>query len=817
MRLAHTSIGILILAVIAGCQDAEQSNEGIVLPSALATIEIANPSAFERADEVVAVPLLSLGLTTADDTLILRSAKDQLPYQFVDRSGDGEVDHLVTLVTLAGDQRAIIDVSRGAQTGPEWSNRAHAEVSHKVDGHWEGRRYIGGEWLSVDVLTPPAQHTDHSEFVRYEGPGIESDKIGYRVYLDERNGFDIFGKRSPELALHQVGLEDFEAYHHPADWGMDVLKVGDSLGMGGFAAWLGDSWLPVSAVSGWTTTIEADGPLEASFTTRYHDWTLPEQITQLQSRLTMNGGSRLVHVELNADNMPERMAAGLVKHADTKLLQGSLDITGQAWSYLATWGAQSLDGGNLGMAVFVRRKDVQQFAEDDNNQLVVLKPHGDKLDYYFAASWDKEPDGITSEAAFQTWLEQTAERLTIKSRVQVKSEFSRTAKPSTLDHRNVQALATKVAQSELARQGDQLKWGEFDQLRERLANWEYTTGLLMQSVDLLGTSTGNQALRDHAAQVIDSYLSEGGIIASYRRENYNIDSINSGKMLLRRYRETGDEIYRDAADRLRDQLRSHPRLDAGAFWHKQRYPGQLWLDGVYMGMPFLVEYGQMFNDAQALPMALEEFHVVYNQLRDPQTGLYWHAWDERREQTWADPESGLSRHFWGRGMGWLAMAIIDTWVLIPEADVEARDFLAQMGTKLARALLHYQDEETHTWYQIVDRPDAIGNYREASISAMVTYMLSKGVNEGMLDTGEFKNAAITSYAGLVDAFVELRPDGSAIYRGTVEVGGLGYGRDGSYRYYMSEPIVDHDPKGLAPYLLASIEIARLLRNQEGNK
>lgn len=817
MRLTRSSFGILILAMLGGCHDASEGAKATALSNVLATIEIANPSSFERADEVVAVPILSLGLTTADDTLDLRSAREQLPYQFVDRSGDGEVDHLVTQLTLAGGQRATITVSRGSSVRPDESPRAHAEISHKVGGHWDGRRYIGGKWQSVGVLTPPAAHTDHSEFVRYEGPGIESDRVGYRVYLDERNGFDIFGKRTSELILHRVGLEDFEAYHHPADWGMDVLKVGDSLGMGGFAAWLGDSWLPVSAVSGWTTTIDADGPIEASFTTRYHDWTLPEQITQLQSRLTMQAGSRLVHVELNADSMPERMVAGLVKHADTKLFQGSLDITGQAWSYLATWGAQSLDGGNLGMAVFVRRKDVQQFAEDNNNQLVVLKPHGEQLDYYFAAAWDKEPDGITSEAAFQTWLEQTAERLTIKSRVRVESEFSHTAKPSTLEHQNVMALATKVAQSELVRQGDQLKWGEFDQLRQRLANWEYTTGLLMQSFDLLGTSTGNQALRDHAAQVIDSYLSEKGMIASYRRENYNIDSINSGKMLLRRYRETDDEIYRDAADRLRDQLRSHPRLEAGAFWHKQRYPGQLWLDGVYMGMPFLVEYGQLFSDDQALPMALEEFHVVYNQLRDPQTGLYWHAWDERREQTWADPETGLSRHFWGRGMGWLAMAIIDTWVLIPESNVEARDFLAQMGAELARALLQHQDVETHTWYQIIDRPDAIGNYREASVSAMVTYMLSKGVNEGMLDTSEFKSAALHSYAGLVDNFVELRPDGSAIYRGTVEVGGLGYGRDGSYRYYMSEPVVDHDPKGLGPFLLASIETARLLRNQEGSK
>jgi len=814
MRRVFNSAWLLVCAALVACQSSDDSAESQSEQlEALAVIEVANPSAFERQDETIAIPLLSLGLLGEDRTLALRAADQLLPHQWVDRNGDGDVDHVVTQVTVAPGAKLAISVNQDAEAMPSWPSRAHAEISHKVGGQWNGRHYEGGEWQSVATLTPPDQHTDHSEFIRYEGPGIESDRVGYRVYLDERNGFDIFGKRTADLVLAQVGLEDFEAYHNPADWGMDVLKVGNSLGMGGFGAWVGEDWLPVSSVSGWTTTIDADGPIEASFTTRYHDWQVSDQTTQLQARLTMHGGSRLVHVELEADHMPERMVTGLVKHAETTLLQGSLDITGQAWTYLATWGAQSLDGGNLGMAVFVRRKDVERVTQDAENQMVILKPHGDALDYYFAAAWDKEPDGITTETAFRSWLEATAERLTIRSRVRVDGAFSRDSKPAEINRETVLDLATRLAQSERARQGDQLKWGEYDQLRQRAANWEYTTGLLMQSFDQLAATTGDQALKTHAVAVIDSYLSAEGEIASYRLANHNIDSINSGKMLLRLYRETQARRYRDAADILRNQLHTHPRLDAGAFWHKQRYPGQLWLDGVYMGMPFLVEYGQLFQDSEALPMALEEFHVVYERLKDPATGLYWHAWDERREQGWADPETGLSRHFWGRGMGWLAMAIVDTWGLIPESESEARLFLAQMGTELAEDLLRYQDVDTQTWYQVIDRPDAIGNYREASVSAMVTYMLTKGVNEGMLDADRFASAALAAYQGLVNSFVELRPDGSAIYRGTVEVGGLGYGRDGSYRYYMSEPIVDNDPKGLGPFLLASVEIARLLNNE----
>ncbi len=245
----------------------------------------------------------------------------------------------------------------------------------------------------------------------------------------------------------------------------------------------------------------------------------------------------------------------------------------------------------------------------------------------------------------------------------------------------------------------------------------------------------------------------------------------------------------------------------GAFWHKQIYPSQIWLDGVYMVAPFLSKAGRMFEHPEWQEEVVNEFRIVENRLRDPETGLYWHGWDESREQAWADPETGLSEEFWGRGLGWYAMAIVDTLDTL-DPDSEGAADLRRILEDLAEALVAVQEPETGVWYQILDKPDAVGNFREASATAMFVYTLARGVNEGYLPA-EYAEAAQRGYAGMVDEFYRIEADGSVSVTGICQVAGLGYGRDGSYNYYMGTPIVKNDAKALGPALLSGIEIDRL--------
>ena len=268
-----------------------------------------------------------------------------------------------------------------------------------------------------------------------------------------------------------------------------------------------------------------------------------------------------------------------------------------------------------------------------------------------------------------------------------------------------------------------------------------------------------------------------------------------------------DPRYRAAIGALAAQLAKHPRTSEGAFWHKQRYPHQLWLDGVYMGMPFLAGVGVAEGDDHKVEEAVREFTIARSHLRDARSGLYYHAWDEAKKQNWADPETGRSRFFWGRGLGWYAMALVDILDVIPPEKTELRAPLLEIIPELAESLVRHQDA-TGVWFQILDMPAEPGNYREASASAMFTYFLAKAVNKGYLPAS-FEPAARKAYAGLVDEFVSVHADGSFHLTNVVEVGGLGYGRDGSYRYYMSERVIDNDPKGVGPAIMAGLQVAEL--------
>jgi rhamnogalacturonyl hydrolase YesR len=234
-----------------------------------------------------------------------------------------------------------------------------------------------------------------------------------------------------------------------------------------------------------------------------------------------------------------------------------------------------------------------------------------------------------------------------------------------------------------------------------------------------------------------------------------------------------------------------------------------------MGMPFLAGVGVMEGDKHKIEEAAREFTIARLHLRDENTGLYYHAWDEAKEQVWADPETGRSHYIWARGFGWYAMAIVDILDVIPDDMTEVRAPLLAIIPELADSLVKSQDE-TGTWYQIMDMPQAPGNYLEASGSAMFTYFLAKAINKGYLPAA-YIPIATKAFDGLVSEFVAVYADGSTHVTNVALVAGLGYGRDGSYRYYMGEPVVANDPKGLAPAIMAGVQMAELQNQQTGEK
>jgi unsaturated rhamnogalacturonyl hydrolase len=757
----------------------------------VATLSLANPSAFNRVDQDLLFSATTLDVQPDAD---LSAVNANL--QWIDTDADGNNDALFVLTDLVSAEQKQIQLVANQQA--TLVKRSAAEISIKEGGAWDGDKYHGGHFKQVEQFTTPLQYTDHSEFIRYEGPGIESELIAYRIYLDWRNGLDVFGKTKPGLVLTQIGQDGYQSYHDMADWGMDIQKVGKSAGMGGFGIWRDNSLHRISDVEKRHVIITNDGPLYSSFRVTYQNWQdNSNSYGDLVADFSMQAGSRLLNIQLQADDVIDSFAVSLPKHPAAEWVTGSLDITGRAWTYMYTFGKQSMHEELAANVVLFQRSAYQSFEEDEYNHVVKLKAPSGKLSYYAGSLWSLEQNIDLDKSALEAYLSQEVERLTKQPRVNIANQNARHAwRQQPLVH--AIDISEALSVSEITRHGNEMAFGQFDTMRNRQANWEYTTGLLTQGIYQQAKKRPNAMLAEWAKAIIDSYITDSGEILTYDMQKFNIDSINAGKMLLQLYRDTGQEKYRVAASTLREQLRHHPRLDTGAFWHKQRYPYQLWLDGVYMGMPFLIEYSLMFEDGASVAEALHEFEIVQEYLRDNATGLYWHAWDEKAVQNWADPETGLSRYFWSRGMGWLAMAIVDSWALLPEKYVAEKQFLVSMGEQLAKDLLRYRVDGV--WYQITDRPEALGNYAESSSSAMFTYFLAKGVALAMLPNS-YKEHALSSYAAAVENF--LLPEGKDMWSVTnaCEVGGLGFGRDGSYEYYMSEPVIANDPKVLGPFIM----------------
>lgn len=368
------------------------------------------------------------------------------------------------------------------------------------------------------------------------------------------------------------------------------------------------------------------------------------------------------------------------------------------------------------------------------------------------------------------------------------------------------ALAKNMANSEIARTPD----AQYLDFREQ-PKWEYTNGLVCSAMLKVWETTDDQKYFNYAKAYADSMINEEGAIKTYKLSDYNIDRVNPGKFLIDLYKETDQENYKRALEMLRKQMEEHPRTTEGGFWHKKRYPSQMWLDGLYMGSPFLAKYALNFNEPALFDDVANQIYLIDKYAYDSITGLYYHGWDESREQAWANKETGLSPNFWGRAMGWFAMALVDVLEYLPN-DHPKREMIETIANKLATGILAYRDAEKGVWYQVIDQGNREGNYLEASASSMFSYFLLKGSNMGIFDPS-LTEAAKKSFEDVTKEFVVNNEDGSISLTNICAVAGLGGNpyRSGTYEYYINEARRDNDPKGVGPYIMAALEYNKLVK------
>ena len=366
--------------------------------------------------------------------------------------------------------------------------------------------------------------------------------------------------------------------------------------------------------------------------------------------------------------------------------------------------------------------------------------------------------------------------------------------------------SVRMADSEMARRGDSLAWKEGG-----TAKWDYTTGLFTLSLLKLHERVDDPRYIAFAESTMSSFISTNGTIRGYKVEDYSLDNINPGKTVLALYQLTKEERYKEAADRLRAQLDIQPRTGEGGFWHKQRYPHQMWLDGLYMGSPFYTEYAKLFHEPTAsFDDVAKQIHLIAAHTYDPKSGLFYHGWDEKKEQAWADKTTGTSSNFWGRAIGWYAMALVDVLDDFPK-DHPARPEIIATLKKLCDGVVKHQDAESGVWWQVVDQGGRPGNYLEASASSMFVYAMAKGVNRGYVSR-ECMPTIVKGYKGIIDKLIKTDVKGNVSLAQCCSVASLGFGRDGSFAYYIKEPIVDNDLKGVGPFILAGLEVQQLLGN-----
>lgn len=370
------------------------------------------------------------------------------------------------------------------------------------------------------------------------------------------------------------------------------------------------------------------------------------------------------------------------------------------------------------------------------------------------------------------------------------------------------SLAVRMAESEIARNPSPAM---LDGIPAGKVKWNYTTGLELLAIRDAGEAWNRPDFIAYADRYYDTIVQADGSVLTYSRAKYNLDHICPGRALFSLYNRTGEQRYAQVLDTLYAQLRAQPRNFDGGFWHKAVYPHQMWLDGLYMAEPFYAEYAMTHLTGAALDDAVadivNQFVTVGKHTWDLATGLYRHAYDDSREMFWCDSISGQSAHAWCRAMGWYAMAIVETMQYLGKSD--ATRPMQAILERIYDVLPKYADPRTGMWYQVLDQPGREGNYLESTGSVMFVYAQLKAVRLGYLPE-EMREEALHRYEQFVDRFIRENADGTISMTDCCAVAGLGgkQRRSGTFEYYISEPVIENDCKGVGPFIWASLEYDR---------
>jgi len=751
-RLIAVSLAAAALSLLAGASAAA---------SDAVSVRVTNPLAAPRSSATIAIRLAEIRkLAPALDpgkTVVVDPAGQPLMSQLVDMDGDESPDEIVLQADFGAGESKTFTVQAGQR-------RAFVRSDFKVYGRFVRERHDDFAW--------------------------ENDRIAHRMYGADleswakepltSSGVDIWAKRTPKLVINDWYMVD--NYHQDNGDGGDFYSVGKSRGCGGVGVWQnGKLYVSRNFV---TSRVLANGPIRLVFELGYAPWDAGGVRVAETKRVILDAGQSFDRFEsiFKADGQDRALdvAVGIANHKG-----GAAQVNAKS-GWLRSWEPLKEPNGNLGCGVIIAGQPADYRPNDADFLLVSRAKAGVPFVYYAGFGWDRG-GGISDVAAWTRRVD----------------SFSReVASPLQI------SLAPGQPQSSwLVRASDSIIGRSPARFGDR---WEYDTGLVLSGLERTWRATNERKYLDYIERTVDPLIDAEGKIKGYELEKYNIDAINMGKVLFLLLAQSTDakdkDRYTRALGKLHEQMQRHPRTTESGFWHKGIYPHQMWLDGVYMASPFLAKYGAVFHEPALFDEVARQILLTEEHTRDRVTRLLYHGWDESREQRWANPKTGTSPQFWGRSMGWYAMALVDVLELMPQ-DHPKRSAIVGVLQRLASAVASVQDESTGVWWQVLDAGAREKNYREASASSMFVYALYKGIKNGWLDRAKYGPVAARGYRGILDQFVLVDSEGRVSVKSICAAAGLGGSpyRDGSYAYYTSIDVVTNEPKGLGAFLLASAE------------
>ena len=366
------------------------------------------------------------------------------------------------------------------------------------------------------------------------------------------------------------------------------------------------------------------------------------------------------------------------------------------------------------------------------------------------------------------------------------------------NHKNEAKWSIRMANAVLARSDSLIYYVDQN------PKWAYDVAFLGMAIDRLGNTDIRYS--KYMENWVNHFVRSDGSVVDYNIKEYNLDRIFPGRDVITVYKRNPDPKYKIALDNFIEQLKTHPKTNSGGYWHKNIYPCQMWLDGIFMASTYMAQYAKEFNSQEWFDMACIQTKMIYEKTLDPQSGLLMHAWDESRSQKWCDRATGKSHYPWSRAIGWYILAIEDILEYLPENHPDRSDLIVILQ-KTCDALLKVRDPKTGLWFQVLNNGGKEGNYLEGSGSAMYAYAFARGAHRNWLDK-RFIYVARSTFDGILKELITVDEKGFVTMHNIC--GGCGLGgnpyRDGTYEYYVNEKRVDNDPKGVAPFIMAAIEL-----------